>query len=505
MPGVFAHVPWLLVAVQAAAGPGARERAAGSLGIALLIASQLLLGSPQAVWISGATAGLWALFVLVRARAGAVRWLDMAVAVGLGIACAGAQVVPTFDALRESERREPTDEFRNAYAMKPRDAVDLVSPSLQPGPRVETFMYPGAAFPVLAIAWALRRRRSTVDRAVVAAALAGAALGLDLSFGDVGLLHRAVGHLPLVGLFRCPSRYIFIFHVGAAIVVALGLTDLLRSPREPAPWRSLWPLAIPGGVGAAVGLALAAGTPPRWIDASPAGLLLGPAFLLGAGALVAFAERGHRAATVALVLLVAADLCTFSMPDFERLPVRSIDALVDVKVPPPAIGTRVRYVGYSWTNELTLAGVSLADGYASLVPERTALSTGFAGVGRAALVRSVNPSALRVMGVTFVLADAPRSHDHVPSPQPQWFRVPDPLPLARLVARAVPTSDVARDLDRIDVATTALVNEPVDLPADAAPVGTAALVEQRPGRIVARTSSPGRRLLVIAEAFHDGW
>src|SRR5262249_19290276 len=105
------------------------------------------------------------------------------------------------------------------------------------------------------------------------------------------------------------------------------------------------------------------------------------------------------------------------------------------------------------------------------------------------------PAALRVAGVRWVyrLADG----------RPSWDAVPDPLPRARLVARAVPSAWPLLDLDRIDVATTALVDYP-PLPHQGPP-GGAELVSDRPGGLPVSAVADGRQLLVLTERAHRGW
>ena len=65
------------------------------------------------------------------------------------------------------------------------------------------------------------------------------------------------------------------------------------------------------------------------------------------------------------------------------------------------------------------------------------------------------------------------------------------------------TEDVRADIGKVDVATTALVEEPVVL--DPGPPGEARLVVDRPGRIRIATDAPGARLVVLSERHHAGW
>jgi hypothetical protein len=81
--------------------------------------------------------------------------------------------------------------------------------------------------------------------------------------------------------------------------------------------------------------------------------------------------------------------------------------------------------------------------------------------------------------------------------------MPDPLPRARLVARAIVSGEPAEDAEKIELATAALVSQPVQL-RDGAP-GSAVILEDKPGRALVATSAEDRRLLVFSESFHSGW
>ncbi len=81
--------------------------------------------------------------------------------------------------------------------------------------------------------------------------------------------------------------------------------------------------------------------------------------------------------------------------------------------------------------------------------------------------------------------------------------MPDPLPRLRLLSRTQVCEDPARDIQRIDLATTALVTHPVEV-ADGEP-GTADLTADSPGELCLRVAAPGRRLLVIADSYDPNW
>ena len=141
-------------------------------------------------------------------------------------------------------------------------------------------------------------------------------------------------------------------------------------------------------------------------------------------------------------------------------------------------------------NRLTLRGWKLADGYLGLEPVRQ--------------LDLHQAAALRVAGVRWVLrGPAADRIEGLAAGDSRWLEVPRPLPYVRLVTHARQSDNVSRDILRIDVETTALVDEP--LPLSPGPVGRLLDVACQPGRIEARVDCPVRQLLVVAESYQFGW
>jgi hypothetical protein len=287
--------------------------------------------------------------------------------------------------------------------------------------------------------------------------------------------------------------------LAAAVLAAVAMAVLLRDRKRgrPTPWRQLlplWTVAGASGAVALVGLALQG----RSFIAPPALVLAGPLLVGAAAVLVALGARGARWAPVAMVLFAAADLGVYGLsyaawPHTER----PDEFLARQHVPPDVARGRVlvnlmRFdeEGLRCGNELTLAGWHRADGYAGLEPAR--------------LLDYAQLAALRAAGVRWV-RQGPRAaeieglirHGH------RWLEVPQPLGRFRLVTRAEPSADPARDLPRSDVARTALVPYPLALPRGEP--GLATPIEDRPGEIRVHTSCPTGQLLVVAESYHPGW
>jgi len=493
-----AHIPWLLLAIDVSVrGQSQRQRALGALALALLTTSQLLLGHPQAVWNSVVVEVLYAGFTGLRGGAFG-RLLAVAAAKGVGVLTASLQLVPLFESVQDSFRAGPGDAFVNTIALHPANLMQLVAPSLfETGvfgshPH-EQALYVVVLGPVLVVWLGLRWRALGRWRPLAGAALVLAALSLILALGDWGLLYRIQTRLPVVGLFRAPARYLLLFDLAVAVTVAIAFLDLRRlaerGPRQA--WRALWPLALlPMAALVIAGWAL--WYPDHAPDAElaaalapPAHLSLGPALVITATLIVVAAARQGRVALFALVLFAGVDQAAYGLARMWRQPAAEIATYVESQPGPPR-GFRHRAL---WEHTaLTVKGVRLASGYAALLPKRELdlgrfrLKSRQAGQDHPGVA-----NARRVAGVGW-LAGTP---------------VPDPLPRARLVTRAVASDHVTRDIATIDVARVALVSEPIDLP-EGQP-GRVRVARERPGDLQLLTRAPTRQLLVVAERYHPGW
>lgn len=511
---VVAHIPWLLWLFDVAlrdAGRRPRRAAWALAGIALLTGSQLLLGYPQYVWFSVLTEGAWVVLRTRRPRDGIgvhrdhrSRLYGVMIAKLLGLLIGGVQLLPTIDALAASQRSAVDTAFVFTGSLHPLNAVQVVAPYLFETRVVgqmthELGLYFGAV-PLLLVVWLLARRgtpRSTRRAAVVCLALGLAALTLAL--GKYGLVYRVQTWLPLVGGFRIPARYIVLVQLATSVLAALSLRELLRQQRAGlvSSWAELRPLWRLVGLSAVV----AAAAPLVWdrelLAAWPL-VAAGPALLLAAAACVACAARGAAWAIVALVLLTAVDLGAYGLSYAVYPKAVPFDRFIAAApAPPRADGTRVAV-------ELPTPGKTTARGGNHPLVRGLRMVDGYAGLEPASRLDYRRLAVLRAAGVGWVLR-RPETETIVglSTADEHWLAVPDPLPRARLVSQTVAAADAAPDLANVTIESTAVVEEPLDLPPGAP--GDVSLWTDLPGDLRMAVDCPARRLLVVSERHHAGW
>jgi hypothetical protein len=497
MVAVFAHVPWLLRAIHVSLTSSEPRRiATARLGLSVLTASELLLGFPQCTWFSVFLESLYVLFLARSSSASAI--LGLGVAKAFGVLGGAAQVLPTLDSLASSTRAAVDAGWPYQFSLHPIQLAQLVAPYAFEGRALHRTVagpydygiYGGAASLVL-WTWLLVRWRTLENRRLVAASLLLAGLGVFLSFGKEGLVYRAIAALPVVGRLRAPCRYILFFELATSVASALAFMDLARQ-RAPMPWRAMRPLlaALVASVAVSAGALALRGLAPTsvlgaHIDRSTVAIALGPLTFAVATALVALAARGSRVALGGLVILVAIDQGSYGLSfalASRQVPLGEVATSDQLPQAPP--GTRLRLNLHS--NRPLLRRFRLDDGFLGLVPRRWLPDS---------------ETAHRVASVAWV--GSADTTDYFYTKDMTWNPVAASLPRARLVARALESSDPATDIEKIDVATTALVNRPACL-VDGSP-GTATIVSDLPGRLVVVCRASTRQLLVVSESYHPEW
>jgi hypothetical protein len=479
---VLAHLPWQLWAIDRLFhATGRQQRTWATAAIALLTASQLLLGYPQFVWFSVLTSlifiGYQVRYESVSRQALAAYAIAMIVALGLG----AVQLLPTLDVLRGSVRENLTRDAVLFGSLHPWNVVQLVSPYLF-ARRVyylnthEFTLYVGAV-PLLLAVWVIEnlsivRRR---PRFVVATLVFGGIM-LLLAFGRYGHLYQLQYWLPVVGKFRFASRYAVLFALSVVTLASVAFGELARRclqdhalgglrARLPIRFHWTWGLVL-------ISFVMPCAAPLLW-DAGHLDLgwhtLVGPVTLLAALALIIAAGRGSRFALYGLVVLTTLDLGTYGLSyavyrDLEPLGEYAAAA----SAPPAAPHERVLMEVSSKDrvrrgNQVLLCGQPRADGYAALEPNPERALNTLANLQDAS-VRWVAQSA----EAAAIPGLIPRGKD--------WFEVPDVRSKARLVPQARGTE-----------------------------AGSIEFVSDEPGRMCLTTTAPNPQELVIAESYHSGW
>lgn len=316
-----AVLPWLLWSVDSYLATGERKR--GFLIVALL-ALQIFAGHQQTFAYSLLLVSAYALVMAqtlpeARKRLGAV-----AIFIVAGLALAAVQILPTFELLRNSLRANATYEFFGSFSMPPTFIQTFLAPYIFGGGNGLLFRAPYIERPffgeyaayagvltlmLAATALVLRRDARTKFWAVVFLTALIMAMGRFMPFRLYEVLH----HVPVLNLFRGPTRHLMEVHFALAVLAGRGLTAI-RSSQKPA----LFSVTIISG---ALFL-LTVLTVTCWRPAAfhlareiPVGLLRAPelflpVFIAGLSAvsLLIFARSKSRRTLVALFMVLAVDL-----------------------------------------------------------------------------------------------------------------------------------------------------------------------------------------------------
>lgn len=437
----------------------------------------------------------------------------------LGLAMAAVQVLPTLDALAESERSGADAAFAVSGSLHPANAAQFVGPYLfqdrVAGGNTHEFGAFIGAVPLLLIVWLAIRWKHVRRKRFAKAAAVFSVVAFILALGQYGGLYYLQSVLPVIGKFRIPARYLVPVHLGTACLAAVAFADLVgvrasacfrrrvsgsRSTDDAyAPINLIPRYVVLVSVGAAL---LAPLLWPEHVAAMP-WRLLGPLLLSLAVALMLLASQGSKAAAIALVLFTAIDLGTYGL-SYAVFP-NTHDLNAAIGGVPSAGDGRGRIAAQlrdpadalRHGNQLVLQGARQVDGYAGLEPRRQ--------------LDYRQVAALRAAGVEMVLRSA--SSDGIEGLTVRdavWREVPDPMPRAWLVEKTIPSRDPADDLKSIDLRTTALVStqEAAALLSKFPPShrpGGVGIRSDRPGELQLQVSVASPRLLVTTERFHSGW
>ncbi len=468
MVAVIAHMPWLLASADVLiVDERKRARTLAFAAMAIILASEFLLGFPQGVWWNAMTLAAFAIF-----RAGETgRWrrlLPCTGAVVLGTMLGAVQLLPSVDVAAYSMRMALSREFALTYSLHPFNLIQLWSPYFFDRGAYsnrdymwfhEFGIYSGAILPV-ALIWVWIRRRALVERrALIVALTIFAAIMLLLALGRYGGLAVLLTYVPVLQSMRASVRYIMLAQFALAILAAITLDDLLAiaDGKSAPPSRRMGAVWIPAALGIATTIALNSQLLPygRHTFASAPAAAAGVAIIVVVTLLVYLAGHRARWAIAALVVVTAADLGVWGIRFIYQQPARRITQL---------------------THAVQLAPDNPADSYASaptegryradlLVMRGYRLTSGYVGLFPATRHPLDGDIAMQLSGTRWIFT-------------PDGFRYP-----------VKGGADRVRLLDEEGRTSS----------------GTARLAVDRPGNLIADVEVPGRRILAFTERFHDGW
>lgn len=496
------HLPWLLLAIDCAFnGQTARRRGWAILAVALLTASELLLGYPQFVWIIGIAEAAYTIVLTIRHRHWATPLL-LGLAKGIGLLIGAAQWLPSYEFLMDSDRIATANELRDYLSLHPLNVLQLLNPFLFEygsfyGNLQEFTLYAGVVCTVL-LAWAcLRIRARSNTRSLSVVLVLGAVFALLLAFGPYTGFHKLVNWIPLVAFFKGPCRYLVLFFFAIAGLAGLAYDDLLRrtehSDKRPralvvttiALMLASWLLAVLAAMG--------------YLDAplngdlsAPPLLWWGPLAMTACAVLIVVASYGVRAALPLLFVLATLDQTLYGIHFLYwwNTPT-TVESFARRFPAPDDLGPyRLYSARKPENNGWTLSGHALASGLAGVLPVRQ--------------LTYDNDAALRAAGVAYKERPGATyySNDTVTPDPDRWIPVADPVPRAYLVSSVQVSDAPSDDIREIDLRNTALVEHPLAL--ERGP-GEATIVESRPGNVQVHVQTESTQLLILVESFHHGW
>jgi hypothetical protein len=328
MVDVAAWLPWLMLATDLLINQVTRWRV---LALATVLAMQLLAGHAQWTFYSLVLAGGCAMWRVARERRRAIPIMAAGlVALALAVGIAAAQLVPTAELQRESQRAAGVDEdYALNFSYAPLSLITLFNPNFFGNPGdgsyaiggayFETAAYVGILPVVLAILGAAhfvhcwRRKRPLVAGpygylipyfAIVTLIAFVLALG---KFGIYGLLYR---YVPTFNMFQAPARWLLLAVFSLSILAAFAVSFWKPTPQTRRRARMALIGAISITIAGIIASLLVPRMPPITLEMARGVAVLG-ALLIVVALLFAVQpadERRQFRWSLIVLLFVAADL-----------------------------------------------------------------------------------------------------------------------------------------------------------------------------------------------------
>jgi hypothetical protein len=260
-----AWIPWIFwLAHRILAGRHWRD--AGWLGLAF--GMQLLAGHAQTAWYSSVGVGLYMLWqVLWRRRESRLYTLVLAgVAMVVGLAVAAAQLIPTMEYLRESQRSGGLDYATlTNLSYHPARLITLLSPNFYGTPADGSYITNGIYFEdaayigfipfisaIAAVAGWTRKRKDLSEHPTFSTVPFWAVLALVALVVAMGKYNPGFrflyDHVPTFNTFREPVRWLILTTFSLSVLAGIGTQHWGRGK-----WVIFWSrLAAAGGAGMAI-------------------------------------------------------------------------------------------------------------------------------------------------------------------------------------------------------------------------------------------------------------
>jgi hypothetical protein len=444
----------------------------------------LLLGFPQHVLDSILIEGGYLLCIAARRRLlsrAALLTSTKVAAVLIG----AAQLLPTWTELQHSPRAAPTLAMLSVGSVHPYNLLQWINPFVLKNRHFgdlnlhEFGIYSGVGTLLLFLWLCLTPLKSGLDGRLRGLFIALALVGLFLSLGEYNLVFPLYARLPVIGLFRCPGRYFFVTSFAAAGAVAITVDPFVSGAPLSRHVRR-WLRTLAAGVASlalAVSIAaLISGSPSEGMFSSAPKVFIGCAIALVGCGLFWLAVEGGTVARMVFLAFVLGDVGFYYLTHVLQFQTARNPTASLTRPPVPAPGPVYAYPVDN-RNLLMLDGYRLVDGYVALVQKST--------------LGYESP-------VFRLLAGSTANED--PN---GWELVPHPFDRVRLLSSVVVSADPARDVDRVNLATTALSFEPVAV--DSGATGRAVIQEDSPGRVRIQTEGSGALLAALTERFDPGW
>lgn len=229
-----ALLPWLLWSIEGYLSTGRRKR--GVLFVTLL-ALQVFAGHQQTFAYSLLLLAAYAFVIARTYPEKRKRSVSIAVFILAGLALAAVQILPTFELLRNSLRASATYEFFGSFSLPPRFLMTFFAPYVLGGGNGLIFRAPYLEQPffgeyaayagiitLMLAAVAVVRRRDTRTKfwSIVFLLALLLATGRFIPFRIYELLY----YVPVLNLFRGPTRHLMEVHFALAVLAGRGLTAL---------------------------------------------------------------------------------------------------------------------------------------------------------------------------------------------------------------------------------------------------------------------------------------